>query len=232
MKRIAVALAVVVLSPATGLAQTTTWNLDPAHSHASFSVRHLGISNVRGDFGKIEGKMMLDDQDVSKSRVETAIDVSSINTRIEKRDAHLKSPDFFDAQNHPKMTFKSTKVEKSGQGLKVAGDLTIRGNTKPVVLTVEEFPPAIKDMQGANRRAVLATTKINRHDYGLKWNNMIETGPVVGDEVTIELAAEFVQAPASPSAQAKAEDAAASAGKKADAGTKADAQPEKKGAKK
>jgi polyisoprenoid-binding protein YceI len=214
MNRIAVALAVVALSPATGLAEPTTWNLDPAHSHASFTVRHLGISNVRGDFGKLDGKLLLDEKDPTKSRVDATIDVNSINTRIEKRDAHLKSPDFFDAQNHPNLTFKSTKVEKSGKGFKVTGDLTIRGNTKPVVLTVDEFTKPIKDMQGASRRAMHATTKINRHDFGLKWNNVIETGPVVGDQVTIELAAEFVQAPASPAGQAKVEDAAASAGKK------------------
>jgi polyisoprenoid-binding protein YceI len=208
MKRIAV-LAAALLAAPLARAETTPWNMDPSHSHASFSVRHLGISNVRGEFGKVDGALRYDPEDVTRSQVEATVDVTTIDTREAKRDAHLKSPDFFDAANHPKMTFKSTKVEKAGdKKLKVTGDLTIRGNTKPVTLDVELNGP-IKDMQGAQRVAAVATGKIDRHEYGLKWNNMLEATPVVGDEVSIELAAEFVQAPAAPGAQAKAESAAA-----------------------
>ena len=226
MTRTIVAVLALALAP-VARAETTTWKMDPAHSHASFSVRHLGISNVRGEFSKVDGTLHLDDQDVTKSRVEATIDANSIDTREAKRDAHLKSPDFFDAQNHPKMTFKSTKVEKAGdKKLKVTGDLTIRGNTKPVTLDVE-LSDAIKDMQGAQRRAILATGKINRQQFGLTWSKMLEAAPVVGDDVNLEIAAEYVAAPASPTAQAKAEDAAAK-GKQPVTAPAAGQQPAKK----
>jgi polyisoprenoid-binding protein YceI len=214
MTRIA-ALA-VALAALPAFAETTTWKMDPSHSNASFTVRHLGISNVRGEFRKMDGMLYADDQDVTKSRVEATIDVNSIDTREEKRDAHLKSPDFFDAQNNPKITFKSTKVEKAGDKLKVTGDLTIRGNTKPTTLDVE-LSNAIKDPQGNQRRAVHATGKINRKEYGLAWSKMLEATPVAGDDVNLEISAEFVQAPGAPGAQAKAEDAAAKGQKPVDA---------------
>ena len=229
MTRIAL-LALTLAAAPLARAETATWNLDPAHSQSSFSVRHLGLSNVRGEFGKMDGKLQLDPKDLTTAKVEATIDVTTIDTREPKRDAHLKSPDFFDAANHPKMTFKSTKVETAGdKKLKVTGDLTIRGNTKPVTLELDVNGP-IKDMQGAQRIAAQGTTKLNRKDYGLAWNNLIETVPVVGDEVTVEIAAQFVQAPAAPGAQAKAEDAAAS-GKKAAGGAGPAASKEAKEAK-
>ena len=229
MNRSIVAVLALALAPAAR-AETTTWKMDPSHSHASFSVRHLGISNVRGEFSKVDGTLHLDDQDVTKSRVEATIDANSIDTREAKRDAHLKSPDFFDAQNHPNITFKSTKVEKAGdKKLKVTGDLTMRGNTKPVTLDVE-LSDAIKDPQGQQRRAVEATGKVNRKDYGLAWSKMLEATPVVGDEVKLEISAAFVQAPGAPGAQAKAEDAAAKGQKPVDA--KAGAPKEQAAAKK
>lgn len=212
MRRLAFALATLLAAPCA-LAETTTWNLDPMHSQATFAVRHLGISTVRGEFRKLDGKLLLDDQDPTKSQVDVTIDVNSLDTRVEKRDAHLKSPDFFDAANHPTMTFKSTKIVKAGDGYKVTGDLTMRGNTKPTTLEVDEFTKPITDPTGATRRAVHGAGKVNRQDYGLKWNKAIETGPVVGDEVKIELTAEFVKAPGSAAGQAKMEEKPASKGK-------------------
>jgi polyisoprenoid-binding protein YceI len=219
MKRIALAVLAAALAPAAALAQASTWNMDPAHSHASFTVRHLAISNVRGEFGKMSGKIVLDEKDPTRSQVEATIDVDTVNTREPKRDADLRSPNFFDAQNHPKITFRSTRVERAGDGrYEVTGDLTIRGNTRPVTLDVDELTRPIRDQRGAMRLATHATTRIVRQDFGLTWNAMVEAAPVVGDEVRIEISAEFVKAPDGPAGQAKAEDAAAG-GKEAAAAT-------------
>jgi polyisoprenoid-binding protein YceI len=194
MKRLlALATAAVALSaPALALAQST-WAIDPVHSHATFTVRHLVISNVRGEFGKTTGVVVLDEKDVTKSTVEATVDTGTIDTRVAKRDAHLKSPDFFDAAKYPTMTFKSTKVEKAGEGkLKVTGNLTIKDVTKPVVLDVTG-PTAEVNAYGDTRRGISATTKINRRDFGLNWSQVVEAGPVVGDEVTIEIEAELLK---------------------------------------
>jgi polyisoprenoid-binding protein YceI len=199
----AFAAAAFVAAPAA-LAQTQ-WKMDPSHSHASFTVRHLVISNVRGEFGKMEGTLSFDPDAPEKSRIEATIDTTSIDTREPKRDAHLKSPDFFDTAKFPTMTFKSTKVERAGDGYEVTGDLTIKGTTKPVVFKVDEVTKPIKDMQGSERVGVHATTKINRQEFGLTWNKAVEAGPVVGDDVNIEIAAEYVKAGDAPAAQAKAE---------------------------
>ena len=192
MKRLALAALALVALPA--LAQTSTWTIDSSHTHAAFTVRHLVISNVRGEFGKTTGTLTLDEGDVTRSKVEATIDVASVNTREPKRDEHLKSPDFFDVAKFPTMTFKSTKVEKAGAGkLKVTGDLTLRGVTKPVVLDVEGPTAEIKDPRGNTRRGVSATATINRKDFGVAWSKLIEAGPVVGDEVKIEIEAELVK---------------------------------------
>lgn len=192
MKRILATL--LALAPAFGLAETSAWNLDPAHANASFTVRHLVISNVRGQFTKLSGAAQFDDKDVSKSTVEATIDVASIDTRVQKRDDDLRSARFFDAAKHPTITFKSTKVERSGKGsLKVTGDLTMHGVTKPVVLAVEGPTADIKDPWGNTRRGFSATTKLNRKDFGLTYSDMIEAGPVVGDEIKIEIEAEFIK---------------------------------------
>ena len=152
------------------------------------------ISSVKGQFQKTTGTVNLDDKDVTKSTVEATIDVNSIDTRVPDRDNHLKSPDFFDAANHPDITFKSTKIEKAGKGkLKVTGNLTIRETTKPVVLMVEGPTAAVKDPGGNLRRGLVATTEINRQDFGLKWSKMVEAGPVVADKVKIEIDAELLQ---------------------------------------
>jgi polyisoprenoid-binding protein YceI len=196
MKRILATL--VALTPALGLAAdastASSWNLDPAHSQATFSVRHLVISNVRGEFGKLAGTAKFDDKDVSKSSVEATIDATTIDTRVQKRDEDLKSEAFFDVAKYPTITFKSTKVEKAGKGkLKVTGDLTIHGVTKPVVLAVEGPTQEIKDPMGNTRRGFAATTTINRKDFGLAYSKMIEAGPVVGDQVKIDISAEFIK---------------------------------------
>jgi polyisoprenoid-binding protein YceI len=196
MKRILAALA-AVLAPALVLAEPVTWNIDSSHTQANFTVRHLVISNVRGEFRNTTGVVKIDDKDPSKSSVEAVIDATSINTREDKRDAHLRSADFFDVEKHPKITFKSTKVEKAGQGYKVTGDLTMRGVTKPVVLDVSALTPDVKDMGGNIRRGLSAKTTVNRRDYGLNWSKMVEAGPVVGDEVKIEIDAELVKQGAS-----------------------------------
>jgi polyisoprenoid-binding protein YceI len=190
MKKTAVLL--LALAPLAALAEPTVWSIDPAHSQSAFSVRHMVISTVRGAFQKTTGTVKLDEGDLTKSSVEASIDASSIDTRVEQRDGHLRSPDFFDVAKYPTITFKSTKVEKAGQGqLKVTGDLTIHGVTKPVVLAVDGPTDAIKDGKGL-RRGLTATTSINRQDFGLKWNKAVEAGPIVADEVKIQIEAEIV----------------------------------------
>jgi polyisoprenoid-binding protein YceI len=191
MKRLALALA---LLPALALAaEATTWNIDPAHTQSTFTVRHMVISNVRGEFQSTKGVVKLDAQDPTKSSVDVTIDAASIHTREERRDAHLRSPDFFDVQRFPTITFRSTKIEKAGSGYKVTGDLTMHGVTRPVVLDAT-LTSEVKGVAGETRRGAQATTKVNRQDYGLKWNKMVEAGPVVGDEITIEISAELVKA--------------------------------------
>jgi polyisoprenoid-binding protein YceI len=196
MKRNALLAALaVLLAPAAALAETSTWNIDPAHTQSMFTARHMIISNVKGQFQKTTGTVVLDEGDITKSSVEATIDVNSIDTRVEQRDGHLKSPDFFDAAKYPTITFKSTKVEKAGAGkLKVTGNLTIKATTKPVVLEVEGPSAPVKDPGGNLRRGLTATTTINRFDYGLEWNKLVEAGPVVGKDIKIEIEAELVKA--------------------------------------
>ena len=202
MKTKRILAVILAAAPALGLAEATTWNLDPAHSNASFTVRHLVISNVRGEFQKLSGVVKIDDKDVTKSSVEATIDTTSIDTRNPDRDKHLKSPDFFEVEKYPTITFKSTKVESGGAGkLKVTGNLTMKGVTKPVVLTVDGPTPEIKDPWGNTRRGLSATTTVNRRDFGLNWSKAIEAGPVVGDEVKIEIEAEMLKQAAEKTAQ-------------------------------
>jgi polyisoprenoid-binding protein YceI len=202
MRRLAIAVA---LLPGLAFAETSTWNIDSSHTHSAFTIRHMVIANVRGEFGKTTGVVKLDDKDITKSSVEAEIETASINTREAKRDEHLRSPDFFDASKHPKITFKSTKVEKAGENkLKVTGDLTMHGVTKPVVLEVEGPTAEVKDPWGNTRRGVAARTTVNRKDFGLNWNKAVEAGPVVGDEVKIEIETEIVkQAPSKTTAAVK-----------------------------
>jgi len=191
MKKLVLSLLAFV--PALALAGSSTWNVDASHSTTGFAVKHLVISTVRGEFGSFSGKVVLDDADPARSSVAATIDVNSITTRVPDRDAHLKSPDFFDAAKYPTITFKSTKVARSGaSGLAVTGDLTLHGVTRPVTLDVVASPE-VKGMFGETRRGFSATTKISRKDYGLTWNKLVEAGPAVGDEVTISLDLEVVK---------------------------------------
>jgi polyisoprenoid-binding protein YceI len=179
------------------LAGTTTYQIDPKHSDAQFAVTHLMISTVRGEFHGINGTVVYDDADVSKSSVNVTIDATTVDTREPDRDKDLKSDHFFDVANHPTMTFKSTKVESAGPGkLKVAGDLTMHGVTKPVVLEVTVPKAPIKDPWGLQRTAVSATTKINRQEFGVSWNKKLDSGGVVvSDEVEITLDVEMIIPP-------------------------------------
>jgi polyisoprenoid-binding protein YceI len=177
-------------------ATTTTWNIDPAHSVAEFKIKHMMISNVKGQFAKVTGVLTLDESDPANSRAEALIEAASIETRDAQRDAHLKSADFFDVEKFPTLSFKSTRISLVRDGeLAVEGDLTIRGVTRKVLFSVEGPTPPAKDPWGNTRVAVSATTKINRKDFGLTWNTALETGGIlVGDEVTITLDVEFVKA--------------------------------------
>jgi polyisoprenoid-binding protein YceI len=174
----------------------STWNLDPVHSVVEFKVKHMMISNVKGQFTGISGVLTLDESDVTKSRVEVTIDASTIKTRDSQRDTHLKSEDFLDVEKYPTLTFKSKSVKRSGGGEgTVTGDLTIHGVTREVVFQVEGPTPPNKDPWGNTRLGLSATTKISRKDFGLIWNAALETGGLlVGDDVTISLDVQFVKA--------------------------------------
>ena len=175
---------------------TSTWNGDPVHSTAQFKVRHLMISNVKGEFRNLSGKLELDPANISNSRVEASIDAATINTREADRDAHLKSADFFDVEKFPTLTFKSDRIsQKSAGELTVEGDLTIHGVTRKTVFEVEGPSPEAKDPWGNTRIGLSATTHINRKDFGLNWNAALEAGGVlVGEEVRITLDVEFIKA--------------------------------------
>lgn len=175
---------------------TSTWNIDPAHSVAEFKVKHMMISNVKGQFSGVSGSLILDEADVTRSKIESTIDVATISTREPQRDAHLKSADFFDVEKFPTLTFKSTRIVRKGDDeLTVEGELTIHGVTRTVQFIVEGPTTAGKDPWGNTRIGASATTKISRKDYGLTWNAALETGGIlVGDEVTITLDVQFVKA--------------------------------------
>jgi len=182
-------------TPAAPQTSTSTWKIDPVHSGAEFKVKHMMISNVKGQFTAVTGVATLDETDVTKSRIEATIDAASVNTRDVQRDAHLKSADFFDVEKFPTLTFKSKRVARAGaEELAVTGDLTIHGVTREVTFDVEGPTLPAKDPWGNTRVGVSATTKISRKDYGLTWNAGLETGGfLVGDDVTVTLDVEFVK---------------------------------------
>jgi len=190
-KRLLLPLAIVFLITASAFPQAQDWQIDPAHSAAQFSVKHLGISTVRGAFSKVSGTVQYDPADPSKTVINATIDASSIDTRVQMRDNDLKSPNYFDVQKYPTITFKSKRVEKAGDGkLKVIGDLTIHGTTKEVALDVDGPSAAIdnpKQMGGGKRMGASATTTINRKDFGVSGG-----AGMVGDEIPIELDIEMV----------------------------------------
>jgi polyisoprenoid-binding protein YceI len=193
-QRIAVVSAICLLASVSALAQTSTWNIDPAHSTAQFTVRHLGISNVTGSFTKVTGSVTLDDKDITQSQVSAAIDVSSVDTRVEMRDKDLRSPNFFDVEKYPTIEFKSKRIVSNNGKLQLIGDLTIHGTTREVTLDVDGPTPEMTDPWGNSRRGISATTTINRKDFNLTYNNLLKTGEaVVGDIVKIQIDAEMVK---------------------------------------
>jgi polyisoprenoid-binding protein YceI len=211
MKRVLLALLLTTAGIAHSNAQGTApaqpparpqlgpnqWTVDSSHSAANFSVRHMMVTTVRGQLGPITGTVEYDGKDVQSVKADVRIDVNGITTQNAKRDNHLRSDDFFDAANHPSITFRSKRVEAAGPGaFKLVGDLTLRGTTREVALNVEGPTPPVKGMGGV-RIGATATTKINRLEYGLKWNSMVEAGPVVSDEVSITIDLELTR-PAAP----------------------------------
>ncbi len=180
---------------ATPQTATTTWNIDPVHSVAEFKVKHMMISNVKGQFTALKGVLALDEAALANSHIEASIDAASINTREPDRDTHLKSADFFDVEKFPTLSFKSTGISRVRDGeLVVAGDLTVHGVTRNVVFTVEGPSAPAKDPWGNTRIGLSSTAKISRKDFGLTWNAALETGGIlVGDEVTITLDVQFVK---------------------------------------
>jgi polyisoprenoid-binding protein YceI len=188
-------LAAALALPAC--AGTTTYQIDPRHSSAGFGVTHLMISTVRGEFHGVTGTVVVDDSDISKSSVNVTIDATTVDTREPDRDKHLKSEAFFDVAKYPTITFQSTKVERNNDGnLKVTGDLTIRGITKTAVLTASLPKSPIKDPWGLQRTAASASTRINRQDFGVAWNQKLDSGGVVvGDDVNVTLDVEMIIPP-------------------------------------
>ena len=195
LRRSSFAVAVLATAFHTVAAQTAveSWNIDPNHTAAQFAVKHLMVSTVRGQFDKLSGSIRMAGTDVRTLAIEVTIDVASVNTRVANRDNDLRSANFFDAEKFPTITFVSKKSEPVDAGhFKVTGDLTMHGVTKEVVLDVEGPTPALR--QGPNlRMGASATTKVNRHDFGLHYSRMIEAAPVVGDEITITIDVEAVR---------------------------------------
>jgi len=186
----------LLIAAGAGLAQaqTSTWKIDPAHSEADFSIRHMGISNVHGHFGGVNGTLILDEKDLAKSTVNATIDTTTVDTGTAQRDTHLKSPDFFDVAKYPTMTFVSKKLTEEGGAKKLTGDLTLHGVTKSVTLDLEGPSKEQADPYGKTRRAFSATTTIHRQDFGLVWGKNLASGDaVIGDDVKVELDIEVVK---------------------------------------
>ncbi|GGG92625.1 YceI family protein [Silvibacterium dinghuense] len=180
-------LAASLLTATAAFAQSS-WKIDAAHSQAEFTIRHMGISNVHGRFSNINGTVVLDEKDLSKSSVNATVDTTTVDTGVAQRDGHLKSPDFFDVAKFPTMTFVSKSVERDGDDYKVNGDLTLHGVTKPVVLHLDAPEKEITGMDGKPHRGFSATTTIHRQDFGLVWNGTLKSGDsVLGDDVKISL---------------------------------------------
>jgi polyisoprenoid-binding protein YceI len=186
--RLAVPIAALAFTASTA-AQTSTWQIDPAHSSAQFSVKHLGVSTVRGAFTKVSGSAKFDPADPSKVSLEATIDATSVDTRVDMRDKDLRSPNFLDVEKYPTITFRSKHAESAGEGkLRITGDLTIKGTTKEVVLDVDGPSAAIKDPWGNQRIGASASTKISRKDFGVS----ADAG-MIGDDLTITIDAELIQ---------------------------------------
>jgi polyisoprenoid-binding protein YceI len=184
----------LILAAAPAAWAQAVYEIDASHSSAQFSVRHMMVSNTKGEFTKISGTIEYDPKNIAASKVEATIDVASVNTRDAKRDDHLRSADFFDVAKYPTMTFRSKQVWREAGKLKVKGDLTLHGVTREVVLDVDGPTPEVKDPWGSSRIGASATTKISRKDFGITWNKSLDTGGVVvGDEVQITIDVEAVR---------------------------------------
>ena len=189
MKRSLYVMSSVLILTLFSGAEVETWQIDPAHSATQFSVRHMGISTVRGTFTKTSGVLKYDPADLSKSSLDATIETKSVDTRVEMRDNDLRSPNFFDVEKYPTITFKSKHVEANGDGkLKVTGDLTIHGTTKEVVLDVDGPSNPVKDPKGNLHMGASATTKVNRKDFGVSG-----APSMVGDDVEITIDTELVK---------------------------------------
>jgi polyisoprenoid-binding protein YceI len=188
-------LATILLGAAGPQANPDTWRIDSNHSAAYFSVRHLMINTVRGSFGGLAGSVHYDPNHITDATVEATIDCKTLTTGVAKRDDQMKGPDFFDVKKYPSMKFKSKRVQKARSGkLKITGDLTINATTHEVVLDVEGPSQTVKDAQGREKIGLNAATRISRKEYGIVWNEILETGGVaVADEVTITLDIELIK---------------------------------------
>lgn len=196
MKNItAITLVVLSLLTAPAYALASSWTIDPAHTSVGFKIRHMMITNVRGEFSDVKGTAEFNAADITKSSIEITIQAASIDTGVARRDAHLRSADFFDVEKFPTLTFRSTKVTQISKGrVQIQGDLTIHGVTREVLLEAEGPTQEIKGPGGKIRIGASATTKINRKNFGLNWNVVLEAGGVlVGEEVTITLDIELVK---------------------------------------
>jgi polyisoprenoid-binding protein YceI len=195
MKRSILLIVLAFFFTFPALSQAATWQIDPDHSSFQFKVRHLMVSNVKGDFTKVKGAVTMDDKDVSNLSVDLTIDAASVNTGHAKRDEHLRAADFFDVAKYPTITFVSKKVIKDGPDrLKVTGDLTMHGVTREVTVNVEGPTQEVKDPWGNLRRGATGAAKINRKDFGLTWNRALETGGVVvGEDVDIFVEIELIK---------------------------------------
>ncbi|BCA79005.1 YceI family protein [Desulfuromonas sp. AOP6] len=195
MKRLILTLGVFALLIAPSGAMATNWNIDPDHSAAHFKVRHMMIADVRGSFPDVQGVVVINDSDITRSTVDVTIKAASIHTGVEKRDAHLKSADFFEVETYPTLTFKSKRVQKvSDNSLRVVGDLTLHGVTKEVELLVDGPSGEVKDPWGNLRKGARAATQINRKDFGIIWNATLDNGGLmIGDDVEIIIDLEFIK---------------------------------------
>jgi len=189
MRRAFVIVLLAAVAAGSAAAAESAWEIDPAHSSVQFSVRHMMVSNVRGEFRKVSGTVRGDETDPTKAQIEATIDTTSIDTRNEKRDSHLKSADFLDTEKFPTMTFKSKKIEKAGDHrYRVTGDLTLHGVTREVTLDVEGPSAPVKDPMGNVRVGATATAKLNRQDFGITWSKALDGGGVmVGDEINVTI---------------------------------------------
>jgi len=195
MKTVSGIILTVILFLLPTMTAASTWRIDPEHTSIQFTVRHMMISNVKGVFHKFNGQFEIDDKDITNTRASAVINVASIDTGIEKRDEDLRSPKFFDVAKYPSMTFASKKIVRTGANrFKVTGDLTIHGVTREVVLDMEGLETVVKDPWGNMRRGATLASMINRKDFGLTYNKLLETGGVVvGDEVKINIEVELIR---------------------------------------